>query len=149
MRVVLSLAGLVFCLGLAAGAAPAAEQLPWDQKKVTSLAKDLVPAVNDAYQAILPGQLGDMDPNAFYRLREILRRVRGESRRLASLLEKGEGHDPTWPVFEQLAMQVRNAQELVSRLFVPESLSSKLGAAKDIVREITPFYKKPDKDKDW
>jgi len=48
-----------------------------------------------------------------------------------------------------LAMQVRNAQELVSRLFVPESLSSKLGAAKDIVREITPFYKKPDKDKDW
>ena len=68
---------------------------------------------------------------------------------MAALLSKGEGHDPTGPVCEQLAMQVRNVQELVNRSFLPESLSSKLGAAKAVVTELTPYYKKPDKAKDW
>jgi len=149
MRVVSKVVVLVFCLGLSGIPASAAEQLPWDQAKVTGIAKQLVPAVNDAYNAIMPGQLGDLDSNAFYQLREIVRRIRSESRRLADLLGKGEGHDPTWPVFEQLAMQVRNAQELVNQLFVPESLSSKLKTAYELVHELTPYYKKPDKAKDW
>ena len=149
MRVIVRVAVAVFCLGLLGTSANAAEQLPWDQAKVTAIAKQLIPAENEAYHAILPGQLGDINPNAFYQLREIMRRIRGESRRLADLLEKGEGHDATWPVFEQLALQVRNAQELVDQLFVPEPLSGKLKAANGLVQELTPYYKKPDKKKDW
>ena len=149
MRVVLHFAMLGFCLGLFAAPAPAAEQAEWDQAMVTDLAKQLIPAVNTAYASILPGQLGDANPNNFYRLREIGRRIRGEARRLADLLGKGEGHDATWPVYEQLAMQVRDAQELASRLFIPQPVSTNLQACKAVIDELTPFYKKPDKKKDW
>ena len=149
MRVVLHLVTFVLCIGLFAASAPAAEQAEWDQAKVTSIAKRLIPAVNTAYESILPGQLGDANPNNFYRLREIGRRIRPEARRLADLLGKGEGHDATWPVYEQLAMQVRNAQELVNQLFVPEPVSGNLKACKVLIDELTPFYKKPDKAKDW
>lgn len=131
---------LVVGLGLVAPSLSLAEASAWDQAEVTKIAAELVPAVEAAYHELESRQIADRSPRQYYRLRETVRRIRSEARRLANGLAKGEGHDQTLPVYEQLALQVRDAQEIARRIFVASPLHDKFAAAGVLLDRLAPFY---------
>ena len=79
-------AALVF----AVAASARAEVTPWDQAKVTELAKQLETATNDLNETFrrqpVPS-VGSMQSRAFFRLRHEIRSLRRESRSLSRALQ--------------------------------------------------------------
>ena len=133
----------ILALGLVAGlAAPArAELTPWDQAKVTALAKQLDTAskalYDTFYQQPKPGA-GQAKP--YYRLKEDVRLIKNDTRALARALEKGAGRDETQPAYEDLMQNVRRAQDSAGKVFSTKDLQDKAGAARAVLNQITPYY---------
>ena len=71
---------------------------------------------------------------------ETVRRMRNETRRLADLIEAGSGHDETVPIFEQLGVQVRDAREIGSRMFITTDLQARFAAARAVLDELGKYY---------
>lgn len=123
-----------------AGLPAASEPVPWDAEKVSELARKLATEVSAIDRVMRSGQLGDQSRRDFYRLRETVRRMRNETRRLADLLEAGSGHDETLPIFEQLGVQVRDAREIGNRMFITTGLQARFAAARAVLDELAKYY---------
>jgi len=140
-RLVLATTALSVVL-LAALSASAEPAVAWDQAKVSELASELATATKELDRAMRSGSTGERDTSRrdFYRLKETVRRIRDESSRLAALLEKGGGHDETLPVVEQLGVQVRDAREVLKRMFTTKSLMDRITPIRAVLDELAPYY---------
>ena len=120
-----------------------AELAKWDQERVTALGAELAKACDalyDTFRKEPQSNIGSGQSSAYYRLRQLIRRVRGEARHLSSSLAKGEGYDQTLPIFENLSILVRDASENARRIFTSDFVMEKATAAGDARRRIAPYY---------
>ena len=138
-RIVSACLAIVFAALLAAPAR--AELKPWDQAKVTALAKQLSDASSVLYDAFnKQPKPGSSRLTRYYRLREDVRRIRAGSRYLARALESGEGLDQTQPKYDDLMQTVRRAQDNAGKVFITQGVQEKADAARAALNQITPYY---------
>ena len=126
---------------LASGAG--AELAAWDAAKVGKIAKQLVPATQALYDTFykqVPPTGGSGQTRDFSRLKLVIRHLKNESRELSGALERGEGHDETFPIYESLMQDVRDAQEIGARIFATEDLKQKAAAARGLLNQLGPYY---------
>mgnify|MGYP003490921520 CR=1 FL=1 len=132
-------AALVF----AVAASARAEVTPWDQAKVTELAKQLETATNDLNETFrrqpVPSA-GSMQSRAFFRLRHEIRSLRRESRSLSRALQAGAGHDETLPSFMSLMQTVAAARDEAPHVFNSVDVVERSDAARAILNQLSPYY---------
>ena len=139
----IGLALLVFAVTLWLPSSSFAELAKWDQERVTALGAELEEACGALYDTFLKepeSTIGSGQRKDFYRLRQVIRRVKGESKHLSSSLANGEGYDQTLPVYENLMTMVRDAREISQRTFTSNFVADKAAAAGDVLRRIAPYY---------
>ena len=120
-----------------------AELAQWDQERVTALGAELSEACDALYDTFVKEPekgIGSGQARDYYRLRQVIRRVKGEARHLSASLKKGEGCDQTLPIYENLMVMVRDARELSQRAFTSNYVLDKAAAAGDVLRRIAPYY---------
>ena len=134
---------LVLALVVWVPSASFAELAKWDQQRVTALSAELAEACGALYDTFVKqpqATIGSGQARDYYRLRQVVRRLRGEARHLSSALAKGEGYDETLPIYENLMVTVRDARELAQRTFTTAFVLDKAAAAGDVLRRIAPYY---------
>ena len=115
----------------------------WDQERVTALAAELTTACDALYATFLKepvSRIGSGQSRDYYRLRQVVRRVRSEARQLSTALKQGEGYEQTLPVYENLTAIVRDARETSERIFTSNFVQEKAEAAGDVLERIAPYY---------
>jgi len=120
-----------------------AELAKWDQERVTALGAELKEACDALYETFLKEPektVGSGQARDYYRLRQIVRRLKGDARQLSSALAKGEGYDQTLPIYESLMVMVRDARETAKRTFTSNYVLDKASAVGDVLRRIAPYY---------
>jgi hypothetical protein len=120
-----------------------AELAKWDQERVTTLGTEFATAcgaLSDSFLKEPQSAIGSGQRRDYYRLRQIVRRVKGEARHLSSALANGEGYDQTLPIYENLMVMVRDARETAQRTFTANFVPDKAAAAGDVLRRIAPYY---------
>jgi hypothetical protein len=138
----LALASLALALVLPISVAQA-EVAAWDAAKVGEIAKQLGPATDALYDAVYkqpPPMTGSGQRNDFYRLKQRVRQLQYESRQLAGAVGKGEGHDETLPIYEDMMETVRDAREYAARVFATKDLQDKAAAVRGLLNQLGPFY---------
>jgi hypothetical protein len=140
-RIVPSILVLTFALWVPS--ASSGELAKWDQGRVTALAVELTTTCDALYASFLKEpesgvQSGQM--KNYYRLRQVVRRVRDEARQLSSSLGQGEGYEQTLPIYENLMVIVRDAREISERIFTSSLVQEKAEAAGDVLERIAPYY---------
>jgi hypothetical protein len=135
---------VVLCLALLVLASGArAELTPWDQAKVTELAKQLetaTGALSDAFRKQPQPTLGSAQRKSFFQLRQEVRQLRRESRSLSRALQQGEGQEETLPSFESMMRTVRSATDIARRTFSGADIQTRADAARDILNQLAPYY---------
>ena len=120
-----------------------AELAAWDQERVTALGAELAKASDALYDTFLKEpqqQIGSGQARDYYRLRQLVRRIKDQARQLSGALAKGEGYDETLPIYENLMTMVRDAREISKRTFTSNFVLDKAAAAGDVLRRIAPYY---------
>jgi len=120
-----------------------AELAQWDQERVTALGAELTKACDSLYDTFLKEPertIGSGQSKDFYRLRQLVRRIKSEARQLSSALAKGEGYDQTLPIYDNLMAMVRDAREVSKRTFSSSFVLDKASAAGDVLRRMAPYY---------
>lgn len=133
---------IVLALALTPAAA-FAELAAWEQERVTTIAKDLVKstsALYDTFYAQPRPTVASGQGKSYYRLKQMLRRIKQEARHLAAELENGKGRDETLPTYEHLIETVDYARLEVRRTFTASELLGKMTAAGDDIRRLAPYY---------
>ena len=134
---------LVLAFAVWVPSASFAELAKWDQERVTAIGGELTKACDalyDTFRKEPQSTIGSGQANSYYRLRQLIRRVKTEARHLSSSLAKGEGYDQTLPIYENLMVLVREAQESSQRIFSSGFVLEKATAAGDVLRRIAPYY---------
>ncbi len=117
-----------------------AELAAWDQAQVTELSKQLAAAtdaLSDTFLKQPPPSLGSMQSQAYYRLKQWVRLLEVQARTLADSTQKGEGREPTLPMYENLMQLVRSAREDAPRAFVG-SLHARAAIGSALLRSPSP-----------
>ena len=120
-----------------------AELAQWDQERVTAIAAELTKACDslyDTFQKEPERTLGSGQFKDFYRLRQLIRRIKSEARQLSSALAQGEGYDQTLPIYDNLMAMVRDAREVSKRTFTSSFVLDKASAAGDVLQQMAPYY---------
>jgi hypothetical protein len=120
-----------------------AELAQWNQERVTVLGAELSEACNALYDTFLKEPektIGSGQSRDYYRLRQLVRRIKGEAKHLSSSLAAGEGYDQTLPIYENLMTMVRDAREISKRTFTSNYVLDKAAATADVLRRIAPYY---------
>lgn len=116
---------------------------PWDQAKVTELAKQLetaTTALSDALRKHPQPTLGTAQRKPFFQLRHDVRQLRRESRSLSRALARGEGLDETQPSFESMMRTVRSATSIARSIFAGADIQTRADAARDVLNQLGPYY---------
>jgi hypothetical protein len=133
-----------FVLGLALPAVSAeAEPAAWDQAKAAALSKQLAEAakaLQDTFYKQPTPTAGSMDSRDFYRLKQVVRRIRLEADHLQSELAKGTGLEETLPSYEDLMTSVRDAREIAQRTFITQDIKDRAATARTALNQLTPYY---------
>ena len=145
MRSLHKIGPVVLVLAFAAWlpSASVAELAQWDQERVTALGAELSEACNALYDTFLKEPVqgrGSANATDYYRLRQVVRRIKTEAKHLSSALAKGEGYDETLPIYENLMTMVRDARELAKRVFTSNYVLDKAAVTSDLLRRIAPYY---------
>lgn len=130
-------------LALALATSARAEVTPWDQAKVTELAKQLeaaTNALNETFRRQPTPSAGSMQSRAFFRLRHEIRSLRRDARSLSRALQTGEGHDATLPSFMSLMQTVAAARDEAPRVFSSVDVVERADAARAILNQLSPYY---------
>jgi len=131
-------------LAAALAAAPAAAEVaPWDQGRVTALARELVAATGALYDAFFKQPRPPATPRSnrdYHRLKADLRRIQNEARGLLGDLERGEGAEETLPAFENLMVTVNWARERAQSVFTTEDVRQRASAVRAILNQLAPYY---------
>ena len=77
---------------------------------------------------------------AYYRLKQNVRRLRGEARQLASSLGEGAGQDETLPVYEHMMQTVREARSDASQVFLTSDVQERASAVRGLLNQLSPYY---------
>ena len=134
---------LVLAFGAWLPSASFAELAKWDQERVTALGAELSEACNALYDTFVKEPqktIGSGQSTDYYRLRQVIRRIKTEAKHLSAALEKGEGYDQTLPIYEHLMTMVRDARETAKRTFSSNRVLDMAAAAGDVLRRIAPYY---------
>jgi len=129
-------------LSLAAGRA-GAELAPWDQGKVTGIAKQLESAAKDLYDTFYKQPVptvGSGQARSYQRLKQKIRGIRMQADQLAGDLEKGEGQEATLPAYEDLMQLVRSARDDARKIFTTKDVEEKAAAAREQLNALGPYY---------
>jgi len=142
MRLAIRSAVVTACLLVLAQSAPA-ELAPWDQAKVTGLAKQFESATAElsrSFRKQPSPQRGAPQSVPFWKLNQEVRQLRREARSLSRALQRGADRDETLPSYDSLMQTVRSAQDNARRVFTVTDVSDRATAARDILNQMTPFY---------
>jgi hypothetical protein len=134
---------LVLAFAVWVPSASYAELAKWDQERVTALAAELTQACNALYDTFLKepeSTIGSGQARDYYRLRQIVRRIKGDAKHLSAALANGEGYEQTLPIYENLMVMVRDAREVAKRTFTSNYVLDKAAATGDVLRRIAPYY---------
>ncbi|MGH0037305.1 MAG: hypothetical protein ACQGVK_19950 [Myxococcota bacterium] len=135
---------LLTALSMLAAVTVHAQLAAWDQERVTAAAHDFSQSAGKVYSELYRNQvtytIGSGQSKDYQRLRDKVRVIRSEARRLTRQLEKGKGRDATLPIYERMMVDVRDAREIARRLNLGEALLNKIGAAGDALRRLGPYY---------
>ncbi len=145
-RRVVTLVALALAIGLAGPAA--AQRAEWNQERITKLAKEVKEATDKLYTAFYKrpvSTVGSGQANSTFRLKQTLRRLKSEASHFANALEGGMGRDESYPIYENLAILLRNAQEDARKMFVQDELLEYGTTAEDRMRQIAPYYETKDR----
>ena len=137
----------VFAVALLLLSAPvrAAGPQPWDQEKVTQIARELgeaVAEVRDAFRKEPSADLGSLQMNARYRLEEKLRLLDSETQALQGRLAAGEGIDATLPIYDRIGSLARDAREEARKQAVAKPVQERVDHAEATWSRLTPYYTK-------
>jgi hypothetical protein len=137
---------LIAALGWIAPSLATSETSPtqsWDQPKVTEIAKALATAANDL-QLAFRREPADMMPSgdrrSRYAAKQDLRRLRSETRHLASQLEAGEGHDETIDIFLNIQSIAHSAAENGRRSRLTKPTFDRITVAREQLTQLAPYY---------
>ncbi len=123
---------------------PVREPLAWDQANVTALAWQLHEAVVDLREQVRrqpPLGIASGQDRGRHQLLDLLRLLRTESRHLARELEAGQGHDPTYPVYQRIQEMRRAAALRARRQFITEPVMQRIEQAREILIELGRYYR--------
>ena len=124
-------------------AAAHAELAKWDQAKVSALSKQLVEAtkaLQDTFATRPPPTLGSNDSRDYYRLKQVVRRIRQEAGSLDSDIRAGGGMEATQNSYESLMTNVRDAREIAGRIFATQDIKDRATAVRTVLNQIAPYY---------
>jgi hypothetical protein len=124
-------------------ATQAAALTPWDQAKVTSIAKDLVTSVNGLRDALRnsPQWTYPAGPRAvLYQIRDNLRWIESESISLHAMLAQGEGMDATQNSYRRIQSLKRETEDLAQRAQATAFTEPALAKAKAALDQLSAYY---------
>jgi hypothetical protein len=120
-----------------------AELAAWDQAKVTGLAKELETATGALYQTFLqqpPPNLGSMQSDSYYRLKQLVRMLHSQVDVFAKSLEEGDGRDQTVWIYETVMSLARSARLEAGRVFVAKDVGERAAAVRGVLNRLGPYY---------
>jgi hypothetical protein len=133
----------VLWIGLSlAPASFALEPTPWNQERVTALAKELETAVSGLRDAVRksPAWENPQQKRRLYEIADKLRLIESEAIHLHAQLAKGADMEETLPAYQRLQRLKRDAQVLAMRTDVSAITQPKLDAATSVLAQIEPYY---------
>jgi hypothetical protein len=141
-------AGLGCALGLAAVGAsaqeppPAAEQVRWDQARLTQYATELSDAVKRLRQEVrkVPSGNNLVERRSRAELLEDLRLIDNSASHLRSALVKGEGREETYATFKRIGTLRNDAAENARKSLLPAPMMDALVKAGEIHNRMFPYY---------
>lgn len=134
---------LAVALAVSLASVAGAELAPWDQAKVSAIGKQLNQAANDLYSTFYkqnPPQLGSGQADDYRRLKQTMRRIQSEARELDGALAKGDGHDDTKDIYDNLMQLVRDAREDARRVFITKDVENRASVMRQLLNQIAPYY---------
>ena len=134
---------VVLAVVLGSAGAARAELTPWDQAKVSALAKQLHEASKALYDTFYKQpvpQAASGQANDYRRLKQEVRRIQSEARELADALAKGGSREDTLPVYEHLMEIVRSARTSSQRVFTTQDVQSRATDMRQLLNQIAPYY---------
>jgi len=142
MRHPIRTAVVAVCL-LALATAARAELAPWDQAKVTDLAKQLEAASAEllsSFRAQPAPTRGSAQRRSHALLRQDITKLRNGARALSTALQGGATKDQTLGRYRSLMQIVRRAQDHARSVFSGAPVAQRADAAREILNQLTPFY---------
>jgi hypothetical protein len=138
----------IFVLGASAAllAAPAARSADpaWDRAKVTQIAEQLAKACDQLYVEYLKtpneGQVGTGDALDSDELGMKLRRLQEQTRGLAGRLAGGKGQAETKDMVKDVGELADDIRVLLAETFTEQPLIERVDAARDVWRQLLPYY---------
>lgn len=140
-----TLAAVALLCGSAPGllAADAEAPQPWNQSKVTEIAKGLAKSADDlalAFRREPADMIPSADQRARYAVKQDLRRLKRETRQLAKELEAGHGHDETLDIFLNIKSITRAAASNGKSARLTQPTLDKIAVARQQLTELAPYY---------
>jgi hypothetical protein len=129
----------LFSAALLASAALA----PWDQAKVAELAKQLLVttgALADAFYKQPVPDVGSLQTRNYEQLREDVKRIDQEARKLSGSIGEGAGRDETLPIYKDLTQHVRSARDEAKRVSSGADVVEKAGSVRAVLNQLGPYY---------
>jgi hypothetical protein len=142
MRPALRSAAFAVCL-LALATSARAELAPWDQAKVTELAKQLeaaTRALSDSFRQRPPPTLGSAQRKPFFLLKQQVRSLRREARSMSRALQRGADLEETQPSWDSMMRTVRSAGDIARRTFTHTEIQTRADAVRDLLNQLAPYY---------
>jgi hypothetical protein len=135
--------GLALLALTALAAAPAGAATAWDQARVASLAKSMVGAVDDLYDAFFKQPRVTNTPHAirdYERLKREIRHIKQVARGLNGDLQRGETKEQTQKAYESLVSSVNWARERARSVFTTQDVNEKAEIALQTLGRIGEYY---------
>jgi hypothetical protein len=129
-------------LSLVAGSAGAV-LTPWDQGKVSGIARQLEEAAKDLYDTFYKQPVptvGSGQARSYQRLKQEIRGIRTQANQLAGDLEKGEGQEATLPAYEDVMQMVHSARDDARKVFTTKDVEEKATAVREQLNALGPYY---------
>ena len=142
MRPAIRFGVLATCVLVQAASASAA-LAPWDQAKVTDLAKQLATVTSDLSNSFRKQPVptkGSPQRQSHFLLTRQLRDIRRSADALSSALQAGGDRKATLARYQSLMQRVRTARDHARRITAGTEVTQKADAARDILNKMAPFY---------
>ena len=137
------LLGSLAIAGLLVAPSARGELAAWDQARVTALAKDLATATDSLHDTFVeqpPPDVGSLQSNSYYRLKQFVRMLRVEASLFAKSLEDGDGREQTVWIYETLMSRARSARDEAGRVFVTNDVGERAAAVRGVLNQLGPYY---------
>ncbi|HTY17451.1 MAG TPA: hypothetical protein VMH82_06935 [Myxococcota bacterium] len=120
-----------------------ADLAPWDQAKVTALAKQLATAagaLNDTFYRQPVPSAGSAQTRGYERLKQAVMKIQREAKSLNAKLAAGADRQATTNSYQDLMQTVNSAREDAKGVFAGADVSEKATAVRGVLNQLGPFY---------